>query len=1409
MEVQQLIKSFEEQGIMLWIDGEKLKYRAPKDSLQQQHLQQLKAHKSEIIDYLKSVSKLIHHEGERYEPFPLTSMQKAYAIGRNLDQELGGVGCKSYVEIKMPNLSPEKFETCWHKLINQHDILSTIVTEEYVHNYVDIKEMPSLKVNDLRQQDIEIAHQTFLDKRNELQRMNFNIDAWPLHHFELSLFEDFTIVHFVIDMIIADFTSVHQIMNELMKLYYDEQSSEELFTFRDVLIFEQAKQDDPREQQLYLRDRDYWMNKISEMPIQPELPVQVETFNNKSVSFTRHPFSIVSSQWSDFKDKCKKFNVTPSNAVLTIYRDLIQQNSLNDSFAINITLMNRHEYSENIDQVIGDFTSVNVLDTSSEKETFKERAIQIQKELFANLDHKRFNGIEVLRELSRHHGMNVIIPVVYTSTLGMEKNSKQFDIEYGVSETPQVLIDCQVFEADGVFECNLDVRDKAFEDVFIEDFVAQFKFLLSKLAEDESLWHSHDLLEKPLLDQSLVEHHQHKIHLTDIDNRMTELINVDKSYTVEIENDTESHLKTYLKPIEKAYKFNDKTCSKLREHLQNVSKNTFENIDSDVFKTWKNLSEITSLVDMLEVFRSSNIFNEVGNYIYEAELIQQLNVSEKFVDTVKRWLTALCKEFYIVKNEQKYALTYLGESHILKRNEYWQAFEQVEEELNYSRTLFDYQKESSKQLLAQIQDKVNGLNLFFPQGTTDIAMAAYNKNLVNKGLNSIVKEAVKQLCNGQTDPVHILEVGGGVAATTIDVLPVLENIKFKYDFTDVSQYFLNHGKKILSEYNNINYKLFDINKSYAQQGFEKQHYDVILCPNVLHNSEHALLVLNQLNDLLKPNGYLIMIEATTESYSLMTSLELKGGLDHFKDIRKDTNETFFSREQWHSLLEESHFKPIAILPEKSEVMYESGQSVLVSQSMSPSLAVLEEEVTKEIIYWPKYMHADVIEVTNQIPKDESTRSLWIKKLQEAGSKNLTSQEISQPKSQLESSLLNILKVLLERDDIGVNDNFYQVGGDSLLVAKWITEVQSSIDSLSVFSFEELMKAFAKKPTVHAFANTLNQYETTKEIIAAQENNYSHNHLYLKALHTTDDEPKVIKALFHAGTGRLLDYNYILPYLIDESQNNEHIYGFTYGDVSEYVSHPYKNLVELLAYKYAKALMELDADEYELYGYCVGGFLAIETAKILLENGKNVKPINLISSHLCLHHVSNSLLMETAFASIIGADLAKSGYSFSFEELTQSLSSLVQGEARDISDEELFSLEEDECYQNVGTAYRKLNELSQHERLKRIYNSIPEHNFNGTNNTFEKLVELYEVFNHTYLGMIHYIPETYLGDVNVFEPKEYVTDFYPKTKEDVSWTSFVLGDIVMMEVEGNHATCLDYNHTNSLVEAIHNLGKGVK
>lgn len=1399
MDVQELIQSFTDQGIMLWIDGEKLKYRAPKDTMQKNHIQQLKEYKFEIIDYLKASSQLVHDEKGRYDSFPLTDMQKAYAIGRQSEHELGGVGCKSYVEIKFSHLSPQKFEESWHTLIQHHDILRTIVTDNYIHNYIDISQFPSLVVNDFREEEKKEQRRKFLTKRHELQTMQFTLNQWPLHHFELSLFEEYSIVHFVIDMIIGDFVSVHQMMNELMRIYNNQELPQEEITFRDAVTFDQVKQKTPNEQHLYLRDKNYWMNKISEMPLHPELPVNVETFDNTAVSFTRYPFTLTETQWSSFKIKCQKFNVTPSNAVLTVYRDLIQQYALNDLFSINITLMNRHQYDKKIDQVIGDFTSVNVMDASVDGEILKERAKQIQEELFANMDHKRFNGIEVLRELSKHHGTNVVIPVVYTSTLGMEQDNQQrFDIDYGVSETPQVLIDCQVFEQSGGFTCHLDIRDKAFDTSFIDSFVTQFRELMIALSEQESYWLSSEFLQPQYQGESLVKHHHHEVKLADIDSRMMRLNHVNKAYTIQKGSDDDSVLQTFISPYYEWFDHKEDTHAALRKDLINISRDAFAAVDEKSFQLWKDLSELTSLTDMLSVFQSADIFKHAGEFMSEQDIFNQLKVSDKYLTTVKRWLKALSGENYISLKEGDYALTFLGKDKASQNHQYWEQFEQIEAEIGYSQTLFQYQKESSNKLLAQIQGDVNGLDLFFPQGKTDIAMAAYNSNLVNKGLNTIVKEAVKRVCLQNSEPINILEVGGGVAATTIDVLPALQSFNMHYDFTDISQYFLNHGKEILSTYEGINYKLFDINQPYQQQGFDRQSYDIILCPNVLHNSEHALLVLNQLNDMLKPGGYLIMIEATMESYSLLTSLELKGGLDNFQDSRKSSSETFFNRKSWRNLLESAHFKPIVMLPEENEIIHESGQSVIVSQTLSPSLAEIEKQINTDILFWPKYMQADEIEVTNQIPSDAEAKALWTKKQMNIVGQQLNEKNISMPKYQLEESLLDILKTLLERDDVGVEDNFYQIGGDSLLVAKWITEVQSKISSVSSWSFEALMKTFTKQPTARAFAHSLTQVNEMNEITVSAE---VRNELpsYLKVLHDTDKKPRVVKALFHAGTGRLLDYNYLLPHLIDDSKNDEHIYGFVYGSVSDYLNHSHEQLVESLALKYAEALIRIDAEEYELYGYCVGGFLAVETARILIENGKKVAPVNAISSHLCLHHVSNTLLMEAAFANIIGADLSKIGYNFTFKELSDALTFIVQEEIRDISDQELIHL--DEPYKAVGKAFNMLNQLSQSERLQRIYNSIPDRDFNGTNNTVEKLTELYEVFNQTYLGMIHYKPEPFLGDVRVFDPIEYVTDFYPKTKADTPWSSFVLGELEERKIDGNHATCMEYTQIKSLADAL--------
>ena len=76
------------------------------------------------------------------------------------------------------------------------------------------------------------------------------------------------------------------------------------------------------------------------------------------------------------------------------------------------------------------------------------------------------------------------------------------------------------------------------------------------------------------------------------------------------------------------------------------------------------------------------------------------------------------------------------------------------------------------------------------------------------------------------------------------------------------------------------------------------------------------------------------------------------------------------------MLKEAHFNPLVMLPERKESIYECGQSVIISQSLSPSLKNIENDIQETIEKWPKFMKPDYLEVTTQLPKSIEDRNIW-------------------------------------------------------------------------------------------------------------------------------------------------------------------------------------------------------------------------------------------------------------------------------------------------------------------------------------------------------------------------------------------------------------------------------------------------
>ncbi len=52
--------------------------------------------------------------------------------------------------------------------------------------------------------------------------------------------------------------------------------------------------------------------------------------------------------------------------------------------------------------IVGDFTSIMLLEADlREGKSFSDRVGELQQELWLNLDHRQFSGVEVMREMAR------------------------------------------------------------------------------------------------------------------------------------------------------------------------------------------------------------------------------------------------------------------------------------------------------------------------------------------------------------------------------------------------------------------------------------------------------------------------------------------------------------------------------------------------------------------------------------------------------------------------------------------------------------------------------------------------------------------------------------------------------------------------------------------------------------------------------------------------------------------------------------------------------------------------------------------------------------------------------------------------------------------------------------------------
>ncbi|MDX2679230.1 non-ribosomal peptide synthetase [Streptomyces soliscabiei] len=496
-----LLAELHRLGIKLRLIDGRLDVVAPTGTLTPALREQLKGRRDELIAMLQSDPRgdgyqLRPRPGERHDPFPLTDIQHAYWIGHNRAFELGGVATHFYFELEREGLDVTRLECSLRKVIRRHDMLRVVIEPDGRQHV--LAEVPDYRIAFWDHPEAsEVEHDKHLtDVRAQMGHQVRRPDQWPLFEVRATRRKDALRLHVSLDLLILDAFSIDLFFRDWQRFYEEEALLPQptAVTYRDHVLAEEAARDGAE----YRAAEAYWHERLDSLPPAPELPLAKQPSQLERTEFTRRRARLPRDRWNAIKQTARKHGVTPSVVLMTAFTDVLRLWSKQPDFTLNLTLFNRPADPPEIAEVIGDFTSLTLLEAgASHESTFARRALELQNRLMQDLQHLSYSGVRVLRERARRlgDGPGAAMPIVFTSALGFAAeadtmNGMSFfgDYRYGISQTPQVWLDHQVLEEHGELVYNWDAVEALFPAGLLDDMLGSYRDVLDRLSISSTEW---------------------------------------------------------------------------------------------------------------------------------------------------------------------------------------------------------------------------------------------------------------------------------------------------------------------------------------------------------------------------------------------------------------------------------------------------------------------------------------------------------------------------------------------------------------------------------------------------------------------------------------------------------------------------------------------------------------------------------------------------------------------------------------------------------------------------------------------------------------------------------------------------------------------------------------------------------
>ena len=380
-------------------------------------------------------------------------------------------------------------EKSLHKLMQRHEALRSVFFEENglpVQKVMDCDKI-SLEIEDVSKDNW--TEDMFEEAYKDVTKHVFNLSEGPL--FRIKVWKKSQYDHRMIiclHHIILDGWSVSILINDLTAIYTSFISNKPVKLIDSNRTFEEFVRK-PEENIRYAQLEKYWTDKLTPLPEPADLPVQkerpaVQTINGGNIYFTVN---------KDLCDKLSSYARSKSSSkfmiLLAAFRILLYKYTSQEDMLIGSPAANRLD--PDFDGVIGSFMDNQLYRIAVKGDiTVDEVVDSVRKETLDNLTHSGFpfksmvDKVNPERDLSRHPLFQIMFVFQNLPSLDLSIPGLELEAKILANDSSKLDMTMEIVEIDGSMHCRLEYNADLFDLWFAKKIGSHYNSIISQMVKN-------------------------------------------------------------------------------------------------------------------------------------------------------------------------------------------------------------------------------------------------------------------------------------------------------------------------------------------------------------------------------------------------------------------------------------------------------------------------------------------------------------------------------------------------------------------------------------------------------------------------------------------------------------------------------------------------------------------------------------------------------------------------------------------------------------------------------------------------------------------------------------------------------------------------------------------------------------